>query len=54
MPYAGGISVMDKEMQEQDTDRVQPQFNIGLDDNLNMPFGPAGNQTENQAQPGQE
>ena len=31
--YAGGISKADKAAQEQDADRVQPQFTIGMDDN---------------------
>lgn len=31
-PYAGGISVSDKEAVEEDTDIVQPQFSIGLHD----------------------
>lgn len=38
MPYAGGISVSDKQAQVEDTDRVTPQFNIGMDDNL-LPEG---------------
>ena len=29
-PYAGGISVSDKETQEEDTDRVVPAFNRTL------------------------
>lgn len=49
MPYAGGISVADKIRQDQDTDRVKPQFNIGLDDNNLLPFGPSGQQTEEDA-----
>jgi hypothetical protein len=44
MPYAGGISQADKANQEQDTDRVSPQFNIGMDDNF-MPIAPVGNET---------
>lgn len=31
-PYAGGISQADKLVQEQDTDRVQPAFAIGMTD----------------------
>lgn len=42
--YAGGISRSDKQTQEADTDRVQPQFNIGMDDNLTMPVPPVGNE----------
>lgn len=41
MPYAGGISIADKTSQEQDADRVSPQFRIGMDDNV-FPVGPAG------------
>lgn len=32
-PYAGGIAVADKQMWEQDTTRVTPNFAIGQDDN---------------------
>jgi len=46
VPYAGGISVMDKLQQEIDSDRVPPQFNIGMDDNLVIPVGPVGNETQ--------
>lgn len=43
--YAGGISVQDKIAQEDDSDRVTPQFNIGMDDNL-IPLGTgSGNET---------
>jgi hypothetical protein len=31
-PYAGGISESDKETVTEDTDIVQPQFSIGMDD----------------------
>jgi hypothetical protein len=40
--YAGGISVQDVQNQTQDTDRVQPQFTIGMTDNLFYPVGPVG------------
>lgn len=43
-PYAGGISVTDKRNQEQNPDRVSPQFQVGMDDNDFMPVGPAGNE----------
>lgn len=46
LPYAGGISIIDKENQQNDTDRVPPQFQIGMDDNLIDPIGPAGNEDE--------
>ena len=46
MPYAGGISLTDMQMQELDTDRVPPQFAIGFMDAM-LPVPPAGNwQTE--------
>lgn len=32
VPYAGGISDSDKQTQEADTDRVKPQFLLGMDD----------------------
>lgn len=45
LPYAGGISIADKAAQLDDTDRVTPQFNIGMDDNL-LPVGVgSGNET---------
>lgn len=39
MPYAGGISVSDKQNNTQDTDRVNPQFTIGMDDS-SLPIAP--------------
>lgn len=42
LPYAGGISVADKLEQQADPDRVQPQFQIGMEDNL-LPVPAAGN-----------
>jgi|SRR5882672_427965 len=50
LAYAGGISNADKINQVEDTDRVSPQFNIGMDDNL-LPVGPVGNQTPIGPQP---
>ena len=44
-PYAGGISIADKSSQEQNQDRVTPQFNVGMMDNTD-PVAPAGNETE--------
>ena len=44
MPYAGGISVSDKNAQVSDSDRVSPCFNIGMTDDF-YPIGPAGNET---------
>lgn len=41
--YAGGISVSDKSQREEDPDRVDPQFNIGMTDNF-LPVAPAGNE----------
>lgn len=40
-PYAGGISQSDKFNQEQDTDRVAPQFALNVDDNYTSPVAPA-------------
>lgn len=45
-PYAGGISVTDKQNQQCDQDRVQPQFQVGMDDDW-LPVGPASNETSN-------
>src|SRR5258708_31720934 len=45
MPYAGGISVADKISQQDNPDRVTPQFQIGMMDDL-IPGFPAGNETE--------
>lgn len=44
LPYAGGISAADKNNNENDTDRVAPQFNIGMDDN-HLPVDSVGNET---------
>lgn len=44
MVYAGAISQSDKESQVEDTDRVPPQFNIEMWDNL-LPTAPVGHQT---------
>lgn len=44
LPYAGGISVFDKLQQELNSDRVAPQFNLGMDLNLTSPVGPVGNE----------
>lgn len=32
-PYAGGISISDKETVEEDTDRVEPSIKLGIHDN---------------------
>lgn len=41
MPYAGGISIRDKVNVQANTDRVQPQFILGMDDNfIPIPAGP--------------
>lgn len=42
-PYAGGLSISDKIQNEQDTDRVQPQYNISMDDNY-LPVAPVPNE----------
>jgi hypothetical protein len=41
LPYAGGISIADKINQDQNTDRVRPQFKVIMDENY-IPVGPAG------------
>lgn len=41
LPYAGGISQSDKDSQVENTDRVQPQFVLGADDNF-IPVAPVG------------
>jgi hypothetical protein len=43
IPYAGGLSIADKIQNEQDLDRVQPQFGIGMEDNY-LPVAPVGNE----------
>ena len=43
LPYAGGISFIDKVQQELNTDRVPPQFTIDMDDNY-LPVAPVGNE----------
>lgn len=41
MPFAGGISVSHKWEVQSNPDRVQPQFNLGMDDNfIPIPAGP--------------
>jgi len=44
MPYAGGISIADKQRRQGDGDRVQPQFGIGMHDS-NLPVAPTENET---------
>ena len=44
LPFAGGISIAQKILAETDPDRVSPDFSRGLQDNLNYPIGPAGNE----------
>ncbi len=48
--YAGGISQSDKDARVQDEDRVQPQFNLAMMDNL-LPIGPVGHETPGSPQP---
>lgn len=43
-PYAGGISEIDKENQQEDTDRVPPQYTLGMTDN-ELPVPSVGNET---------
>lgn len=45
LPYVGGISVTDKANNEADTDRVSPQYNIGMEDNY-LPEGIVGNEVQ--------
>ncbi len=45
LPYAGGISVSDKEKNQLNTDRNPTQFNIGMDDNL-IPVPPVSEETQ--------
>lgn len=40
--YAGGISQSDKDTLEADTDRVNPQFAVGMDDYPGLPLGRPG------------
>lgn len=44
IPYAGGIGIADKNTNEGNSDRVPPDFNRGMFDNLYPEF-PVGNQT---------
>jgi hypothetical protein len=44
MPYAGGISLNDKQMQDMNTDRVLPVFTKGMDDN-SLPEPAGANET---------
>lgn len=44
LAFAGGISASDKETQVEDNDRVSPQFNLMMNDNL-LPEAPVGNLT---------
>jgi len=39
-PYAGGISKDDKEMAEEDDDRVKPSFVLGIHDNPGADYDP--------------
>lgn len=44
IPYMGGISISDKQLQDMNSDRVQPQFTLGMDDNYS-PEPQGGNET---------
>ncbi len=48
--YSGNISLSDMQRQEEDTDRVSPQFDIGMEDNA-IPIGPSGFETVTEEQP---
>lgn len=52
-PYAGGISQTDKRAQVANSDRVEPQFNIGMMDNW-QPVGPVGNETQGGSRSGRD
>lgn len=43
--FAGGISVQQKVTAQENTDRVQPSFNIGMQDNIRVPVAQVGNET---------
>jgi len=45
LPYAGGISISDKNNVINDSDRVPPNFNIGMDDDY-LPVSPVGNEND--------
>lgn len=45
MPYCGGISLSDKQLQEMNTDRTLPQFTKGMMDNT-WPVPSGDNETE--------
>lgn len=44
LPIVGGVSITEKVNQETDPDRVSPNFNNQMQDNLNYPLPPAGNE----------
>lgn len=48
LPYAGGLSAADMLNALSNDDRVEPQFTIGITDNL-LPVAPAGGETEEQS-----
>jgi hypothetical protein len=52
MPYAGGISQQDKTNFVQNLDRVTPQYNLGMMDNLSDPVQPVGQETPGNPAPG--
>ncbi len=45
LPFCGGITISGKALAEADLDRVPPNFNVGMTDNVNYPVAPAGNET---------
>lgn len=49
--YAGGISRIDRDLRSQDTDRVVPQFMLGLTDNW-LPVAPIDNQQQMRSRDG--
>jgi hypothetical protein len=47
MPYMGGVSITDMQLQEMNSDRVNPSFTIGMMDNF-LPMASGGNETADQ------
>ena len=45
LPFAGGISISEKVQNANNPDLVEPAFQIGMDTNYIIPFGPAGNES---------
>jgi hypothetical protein len=50
--YAGGISIQDKNTQQQDPDRVRPQFQLRMFDNYIVPLPPVADPENEQVSMG--